>query len=160
MQIQWNRYDKIQLIGLPRWLRGKESACNAKDTGDKGLVHGSGRSLGEERGNALQYSGVDRGVWWATAHRFTKSWTWLKLLSMQAVQLTSPIMKEIWMVSRWFSINKNAAYHLELRWNCHEAVFTSDYNSGEINLCHVPQLFEIWTHSLQQRNLRSGSLIA
>ena len=30
---------------------GKGSACNAGDTGDAGLIPGSGRSLGEENGN-------------------------------------------------------------------------------------------------------------
>ena len=30
--------------GLPQWLSGKESACNAGDTGDAGSVLGSGRS--------------------------------------------------------------------------------------------------------------------
>ena len=32
--------------GFPRWLRGKEHACNAGDTGDAGLIPGSGRSPG------------------------------------------------------------------------------------------------------------------
>ena len=27
---------------------------------------------------------MDRGAWWATVHGVTKSWTWLKWLSMQA----------------------------------------------------------------------------
>ena len=27
---------------------------------------------------------MDRGIWWPTVHRVTKSWTWLKLLSTQA----------------------------------------------------------------------------
>ena len=35
---------------------GKESACNAGDTGDAGSIPGSGRSLGEENGSPLQYS--------------------------------------------------------------------------------------------------------
>ena len=38
---------------LPRWLSGKESACNAGDTGS---IPGSGRSPGGEHGNPLQYS--------------------------------------------------------------------------------------------------------
>ena len=32
--------------------KGEESAC---DAGDPGLIPGSGRSLGEEKGNPLQY---------------------------------------------------------------------------------------------------------
>ena len=51
-------------IGLPWWLSGKESACNA---GDMGLISGSGRSPGEENGNPIQYSclgnPMDRGAW-------------------------------------------------------------------------------------------------
>ena len=39
------------LIGLPWWLRGKESAHNA---GDAGLIPGLGRSPGEGNGNPLQ----------------------------------------------------------------------------------------------------------
>ena len=35
---------------------GKESACNPGDTGDSGLIPGSGRSTGEGNGNLLQYS--------------------------------------------------------------------------------------------------------
>ena len=58
-----------QLHGLPWWLSGKESACNA---GDQSSIPGSGRSPGEENGNPLQYSclgnPMDRGAWWATVH--------------------------------------------------------------------------------------------
>ena len=48
--------------------------------GDVGLVSGSGRSPGGGHGNS-QYSclenPMDRGAWWATVHRVTKSWTQL-----------------------------------------------------------------------------------
>ena len=56
--------------GLPRWLSGKESACQARDTEDAGLIPGSGRSHGEGNDNSFQYSclgnPMDRGVWQAT----------------------------------------------------------------------------------------------
>ena len=49
--------------GLPWWLRGKVSACNA---GDPGSIPGSGRSPGEGNGNPLQHSclenPMDRGA--------------------------------------------------------------------------------------------------
>ena len=58
---------------------GKESACNAGDTGDAGSIPGSGRSPGEEHGNPFQYSclenPMDRGAWWATVLGVTKSQT-------------------------------------------------------------------------------------
>ena len=54
----------------------KESACN---TGDPGVIPGSGRSPGEENGNPLQYSCwenlMDRGAWRATVHGVAKSRT-------------------------------------------------------------------------------------
>ena len=50
-------------IGLPWYLSGKESTCNA---GDAGSIPGSGRSHGEGNGNPLQYSCLgsltDRGA--------------------------------------------------------------------------------------------------
>ena len=55
---------------LSQWLSGKESTCNA---GDTGLITGSGRFPGGGHSNPLQYSclenPMDRGAWWATVHR-------------------------------------------------------------------------------------------
>jgi len=55
--------------GFPHDSVGKESTCNAGDTGDSGLVPGLGRSLGGGYGNP-QYSclgsPMDRETWWAT----------------------------------------------------------------------------------------------
>ena len=46
------------------------------NAGDVGSIPGSGRSPGEENGNALQYSclenSMDRGAWWAVVHGVTK----------------------------------------------------------------------------------------
>ena len=65
----------ILTYGLPRWLSGKESACNA---GDGGLIPGLGRSPGKGNGNPLQYSCLGnpmvRGAWQVTGH---KNQTWL-----------------------------------------------------------------------------------
>ena len=43
------------VLGLPWWLRGKESACSM---GDLGSIPGSGRSPGEGKGCPFQYSGL------------------------------------------------------------------------------------------------------
>ena len=43
-------------MGLPDHSVGKESACSAGETGDTGLISGSGRSPGGRNGNPLQYS--------------------------------------------------------------------------------------------------------
>ena len=52
---------------------------------DAGSIPGSGSSLGGVHCNPLQYSCLenptDRGDWWATVHRVTKSWTRQKRLS-------------------------------------------------------------------------------
>ena len=64
--------------GLPGGWDSKKSTCNA---GDPGSTPGSGRSSGEGSGNPLQYSclenSMDKGVWQATVHGVTKSWTQL-----------------------------------------------------------------------------------
>ena len=55
----------------------KNPPSTAGDARDVGSVPGSGRSPGEGNGNPLQYScletSIDRGAWWATVHRVTKS---------------------------------------------------------------------------------------
>ena len=62
----------MENVGLPLWLCGKESACNAGDAGDEGSILGSGRSSGEGHGNPLHYSclgnPMDRGAWQATVY--------------------------------------------------------------------------------------------
>ena len=67
--------------GLPLWLSSKESACNARDTWDVGLIPGLGRSPGGGHGSPLQYScwenPMDKGAWRATVHRVVKSLIWL-----------------------------------------------------------------------------------
>ena len=64
--------------GFPGSSVSKESACNV---GDHGSIPGLGRSSGEGNGNLLQYScldnPMDRGVWQAIVHEFSKSQTQL-----------------------------------------------------------------------------------
>ena len=47
------------------------------NAGHSSLIPGLGKSPGEGNGNPLQYSflgnPMDRGTWWATVHRVTKS---------------------------------------------------------------------------------------
>ena len=66
------------LGGFPGGSNGKESACNAEDSGS---IPWLGRSPGERNGYPLQYSCLenakDRGAWWATVNGVTKSRTWL-----------------------------------------------------------------------------------
>ena len=63
-------------FGLPRWLNGKESACQARDMGS---ITGSGRSPGEGKSNPLQYSclgnPMDRRAWGAIVHGVAKDQT-------------------------------------------------------------------------------------
>ena len=73
---------------LPSGAVVKNLPANAGDTGDSGLIPGSGRSPGGGHGNPLQCSclgnPVDRRAWWATIHKVTKSQTRLKRLGMHA----------------------------------------------------------------------------
>ena len=83
-----NFIHNLWIWGLPQWLSGKESACNA---GDAGSNPGLGRSPGGGHGNPFQHSclknSMDRGAWRATAHGVTKSQTLLKRLSMHKLWL-------------------------------------------------------------------------
>ena len=71
--------------GLPWWLSGKESNCNAGATRDVGSIPGSGRSPGGGYGNPLRYSCPknprDKGSWSIGA----KSETQLKQLSLHTL---------------------------------------------------------------------------
>ena len=64
---------------FPGGSDGKEPACNTGNTGDMGLIPGSGRPPGEGNGYLLKYSylenSMDRGDWWATVHGVAKSHT-------------------------------------------------------------------------------------
>ena len=102
----------------------KNPPANAGDTGDFGSIPGLGRSPGEEDGKPgeFQYSclenPMDRGTWWATVHRVTKSQTWLsdwawalprhespKLWSLIKIT-TSKTRKQVFGFSAANSINK------------------------------------------------------
>ena len=73
----------------PQVAHGKRIACQA---GDQGSIHGSGRSSEERNDNLLQYSclrnPMDEGVWQATVHGVTKSWTQLVTKQQQQQYIT------------------------------------------------------------------------
>ena len=58
---------------------GKESTCNAEDTGDQSSIPGSGRSPRELNGNPLQCSCLenprDGKAWWAAIYGVAESRT-------------------------------------------------------------------------------------
>ena len=67
------------VLVIKKKTKKKTLDANAGDLRDAGSIPGSGRSPGEEHGNPLKkkYSHLenpmDRGAWWATVHRVTKS---------------------------------------------------------------------------------------
>ena len=65
--------------GFPGGSVVKNLPANSGDVRDTGSILGLGRSPGEGNGKPLQYSclvsPMDRGVWWATVHDVSKSWT-------------------------------------------------------------------------------------
>ena len=75
------QWDPALQEGFPSGSAGKESTCNAGDTGDKVSIPRWGISPGGGNGNPLQYSclknPMDRGAWLATVQRDTKSRIWL-----------------------------------------------------------------------------------
>ena len=85
------------LKGFPDGSAGKESACNAEDTGS---VPGLRRSPGEGNGNPLRYSclenSMDRGVWRvqrAKRQRAKLSWATKYADSFKSKRLTFKINK-------------------------------------------------------------------
>ena len=80
----------------------KNLPANAEDM-RPGFNPGAGRSPVEGHDNLLQYScpenPLDRGAWWATVHRVTKSWTRVKQL---AHTHTRPL---IWNSVLYFALN-------------------------------------------------------
>ena len=72
---------------VSRMAQGKESTCDAEDTGDSGSIPGLGRSPGGGYDRPLQYSclenPMDRGAWQAAVYRVTKSQAWLKQRSTE-----------------------------------------------------------------------------
>ena len=68
-----------------------------RDLRDVVLIPGSGRYPGGGHGNPLQYScpenPMDRGAWWATVYRVTKSQTQLKRLSTYSVTVGRLFLK-------------------------------------------------------------------
>ena len=90
--------------GLLWWRSSQESAYNARDSGNAGMIPGRGNH------NLLQYSGLEnpmeRGAWQATGHWVAKSQTQLKQLS------TAQDIKDavwcfcfsVWLCSVWQSL--------------------------------------------------------
>ena len=70
--------------GFPSDSVVKNLPASSGDAADTGSIPGSRRSPGGGHGNPLQYSclenPMDRGAWWATVHRVTKSRTRLNRL--------------------------------------------------------------------------------
>ena len=95
--------DTIQsTMGLLWWLRDRESACNAGDSGGTDSVSRSGRSPGGGRGNSLQYPCLENPHGQRSLVGYSpwviKSWTQLKQLSthacMHPIHCTLPNTKQ------------------------------------------------------------------
>ena len=74
---QWELHEKW-FAGSPSRSDSKDFTCN---TGNPGMIPGSGRSPGGGHGNSLQYSCLENsmggGARWAAVHGVTKSQTGL-----------------------------------------------------------------------------------
>ena len=83
VKIQKQEQRSRKLVGASQVvLMVKNPPANTGDARDAGSIPGLGRSPGEGHGNPLQYSylenPMDRGAWWATVHRVSKSRKQLK----------------------------------------------------------------------------------
>ena len=101
--------------GFPGGSVLKRPLDSAEDARDSGLIPGLRRSPGGGDGNPLRYSCLknfmDRGSWWATVHRVTKSQTWLKQLSMP-----THTVKDIKYRREWKTGHRVRRSQKEIRW--------------------------------------------
>ena len=103
---------------------GSDSKESTYNVGDLGLNPGSRRYPGEGNGNPLQYSYLknskDRETWWATVHRFEKSWTWLRLTLLLLPPLRnlfiSSEVRELSVISQYPLLVSNTAFPLYDEW--------------------------------------------
>ena len=65
-----------ETVGFPHSSVGKDSACNA---GDSGMIPGLGRSPGEGNGNLLQYSCLEKSPGQRSLARGLHSMGWQEL---------------------------------------------------------------------------------
>ena len=90
---------------------------------DEGSIAGSGRSLGQESGDPLQYSclgnSMDRGACWATVHGVAKTW----------LQLSERAHKQE--MARW---NIDILRISELKW-----MEMGEFNSNDHYICYCGQ---------------------
>ena len=74
-------------MGFPCGASGKEPICQCRRTKRHRFHPGVRKIPWGGHGNSLQYfcleNPIDRGAWWATVHRITKSYTQLKWLNMR-----------------------------------------------------------------------------
>ena len=66
----------MPFLDFPGGTVVKNLPAKSGDTSDAVSIPGSGKSLGAENGNLLQYSclenSMDRGAWWVRVHRVIK----------------------------------------------------------------------------------------
>ena len=89
-RIDW--FYLLAIQGTAVALVVKKLPANAGELRDKGLIPGSGRSLGGGHGNPLQYycleNSMNRGAWWATVHGVAKGRSRLKQFNAHARELS------------------------------------------------------------------------
>ena len=82
----------LTYIGFPGSASGKEPAWQCRRCKRCGFDPWVRKICWRRHGNPLQYSCLEnpmnRGVWWATVHEYTKNWIQLKQLSMHTCMYT------------------------------------------------------------------------
>ena len=100
-------------MGFPGGSDGKESVCNA---GDLGLIPASVRPPGEENGNPIQYSclekSMDKGAWRATVHVVAKESDMTVTKQQQWWQMSARLIMEI--IVQYIQISNHCIIHLKL----------------------------------------------
>ena len=142
--------------GFPDGSGDKDSYLQCRDTGDVGLIPGSGKSPGGGSGNPLQYSCLqdlmDRGAWRATVHGVAKSQT---CMSMNVMCFTSFTTGALLWCGHW-----NLGRQWNKDWYCLKRFLEKCGKQNRqklwciyVKLCRVCLPFHLCLHPWDSKNL-------
>ena len=139
-------------MGFPGGSVVKNPPTNEGDIRDSGSVPGSRRSPGGGQGSPLQCpcleNPMERGTWWSTVHRVTKSWTQLKQLSMYACMLKMQVCP--WS-TKWSRAKANRILPRECTGHSKHPFSTTQEKTLHIDISRWSIPNSNWIYSLQPK---------
>ena len=147
----------VSKLGSPGGSDGKESACNA---GDSGSTPRLGRSLGKENGNSRQYrcleNPTDRGAWRPTVHGIAKSQT--QLSNQHKWCLNYEVQWPwSWLFLYFQPISGSSYYLLATPSSLEKSMKNSDWETGSFSEKRKSGCFQWIVHSMGREHKKFSS---